>query len=152
MSDVSGLLKATDRAHLVSIGSAGEVCGQNGRNYSRVNGLRTVDVASFHDYTGAANADATWGGGNGLNDAAARAAALHKPIYVGECGIRSTIAPVNGDLASRAGYFGTKMAAQFGYSNLAAYLIWQFDLRGEAATGDGYVLGPKDPALRRQPF
>jgi endo-1,4-beta-mannosidase len=152
VSDVAGLLKATDPAHLVSIGSAGEVCGQNGPNYSRVNGLPTVDVASFHDYTGAANADGTWGGGNGLDDSAARAAALRKPIYVGECGIKSTTAPVNGHLAARAGYFGAKMAAQFGYRNLAAYLIWQFDLRGEAATGDGYVLGPKDPALRRQPL
>ncbi len=71
---------------------------------------------------------------------------------MGECGIKSTTAPVNGDPAARARYFGAKMAAQFGYGNLAAYLIWQFDLRGEAATGDGDVLGPRDPVLGRQPF
>ena len=152
VSDVAGLLKATDPAHLVSIGSAGEVCGQTGPDYSRVNGLPTVDIASFHDYTGATDAGGTWAGRNGLRNSAARAAALGKPIYVGECGIKSTTAPVNGNLAARARYFGAKMATQFRYGNLAAYLIWQFDLRGEAATRDPYVLGPRDPALRRRPF
>ncbi len=84
--------------------------------------------------------------------AAGRAGPGFRPPFSARTCEPSATAPVNGHLAARAGYFGAKMAAQFGSSNLAAYLIWQFDLRGEAATGDGYVLGPRDPALRRQPL
>jgi endo-1,4-beta-mannosidase len=139
VSDITGLMKANDPAHMTDAGTAGQVCGFNGADYSTVNGLSTVDICSHHDYTDPANAGGTWGGGNGLDSDSSRCAALGKPVYVGEEGIQKSVG-----LSTRAADFNGKFSAQFGYGNVAGITPWSFRLDNG---GDGYTWAGGDPSL-----
>jgi mannan endo-1,4-beta-mannosidase len=148
VTDMAGLVKGIDPNHLLSVGVAGNGnAGTIGSDYQTVHAIAGVDMCSFHDYEGATNAGA-FEANNGLNTRIPQAAAIGKPLYIGESGIHLTPAPpggAGGDPVVRAGYLNAKMAAQLAMRGVMGYLPWQFDLRGQGT--DDYNYPPADPAL-----
>ena len=105
-----------------------------------------IDLCSFHDYEGATNATA-FNQYNGLNVRIGQCAALDKPIYIGESGIRVTDVAVGGDLQLRASLLQAKMTAAFGMQGVVGYLPWHFDDRANGSSIDSFAYDPGDPAL-----
>lgn len=140
-ADVSGLIKGIDPNHLVSLGATGTGnCGINEGEYQTIMGISTIDLCSFHDYEGAANATAfeTW---NGLNIRIPQCAAINKPIYIGEVGASLNTV---GTPAARATYIDAKMAAQFAMQGVVGYIPWEW-YNTLTPTDEQY--GPGDPVL-----
>lgn len=145
VTDVTGVIKAADPNHMISLGVGGNGnAGTIGADYQTIHALSGLDLCSFHDYYGAANATA-FETNNGLNTRIPQAAAVNKPLYIGECGIHLNTAPVSGSASSRASYLDAKMSAQLAMQGMSGYLPWQFDLRGVGT--DDYNYPPADPAL-----
>lgn len=145
VTTVGDTIRANDPNHLISLGSAGAGgCGAIDTDYQTIHALPELDLCSFHDYYGAANAGAT-NSGNGLNVHGPQCAADNKPIFIGEVGIHLNTSPVNGSLTTRATYLGQKMSTQFGtYPGMVGYVPWHFDLRGYS---DDYNYSAGDPAM-----
>ncbi len=141
--DMVGVIKAVDANHLVSLGTAGGGgCGTSYTNYSYVH-AGAVDLCSYHDYgpPEAAMPGDEW---NGLAFRVEQAAALGKPLFIGEAGIDKALG-----LQQRASYFDAKIRAAFS-NGIDGYLIWH----GTADTGphDAYDVhngDPTDNVLRR---
>jgi endo-1,4-beta-mannosidase len=139
--DVSTAIKAIDRNHLVSLGTiGGGQCGTQGAEYQDVMSVRTIDLCEFHDYDFAA----TMPGDiyNGLQVRLNQCAALSKPLFVGEVGIRPS--DVGGTLAARASQLEGKLSAQFA-AGIVGALAWAWDKDGSTLTD--FDIGPGDPAL-----
>jgi endo-1,4-beta-mannosidase len=141
--DVGGLIKSIDHNHLVSFGTIGT--GQPGTanaDYQTVYASPSIDVAEVHDYStaGTTLAGDQW---NGLAVRFRQAAALGKPIIVGEFGNRlgSSGAATPAD---RAALFVQKVHTYFG-NGAAGALIWNFVPHPGGA--GSYDVGPGDPAL-----
>ena len=97
-ADVSGLIKSIDPHHLVSLGTLGTgQCGAQGGDYEDVMSVPTLDLCEYHDYQPGAMPGDQW---NGLQVRLDQCNALHKPLIVGEVGIRPS--DVGGTLAARA--------------------------------------------------
>ncbi len=80
---------------------------------------------------------------NGLRIRIRQCAALKKPMFVGEAGIRTGGATLEG----RASSFGRKFRAQFD-GGVVGILLW--DWRSSSKGGSsvrGYEIGPGDPVL-----
>ncbi|MHB8719330.1 MAG: cellulase family glycosylhydrolase [Candidatus Dormibacteria bacterium] len=146
--DVTGVIKANDPNHLVSLGTIGTgQCGaSSNEDYTYIH-AGAVDLCEYHDYfgPGAVPGDQWHGIGVRINDCHS----LNKPIFAGEVGIQASIAPdgstsgavTPSSLSLRATYFQQKLAGQFG-AGVVGFLIWQY------ATGprtDGYEVQPGDP-------
>lgn len=149
VADCAGKIKSIDTNHLVSIGTTGTgACGTDEANYGAIHDTPYVDLCSFHDYLGAANATAS-DTFNGLNTVVPQAAALGKPVYVGECGISLNNPAAGGNLGTRASLLNAKMSAQLAMQGVAGFLPWQFDERCPPyqSSGTEYRYGTADPAL-----
>jgi endo-1,4-beta-mannosidase len=153
--DTSSLLKSVDQNHLVSLGTIGSgQCGANGSAtaYQTLHSVATIDLCEYHDY-GAPNSPIPGDRWNGLQARLNDCASIGKPLFVGESGIATTQV---GSLAARAAAFASKFKAQFA-AGVVGELVWDWRTtsRGGSApnapatpgNGDGYEVGPGDPAL-----
>lgn len=142
-SDISALIKSVDPHHLVSIGTIGSgQCGAAGSAYQSLHALRYVDLCEYHDYTLSTMPGDKW---NGLKTRIAQCAADHKPLFVGESGIRTstTMTP-----ARRASLFHQKLYTQM-HAGVVGELLWDWRdaAHGGTSLSGGYEIGPADPVL-----
>lgn len=138
-ADVSGLIKAIDQNHLVSLGTLGTgQAGTENENFDRLHALDTIDVVEAHDYNRETEA---WPseGSNSINRAYLVAQSLNKPFFIGEAGIN-----VGNErtLQERADLFNAKIQAAFD-RGVAGYLIWKWE---EGCTS-GNCVAEGDPVL-----
>jgi mannan endo-1,4-beta-mannosidase len=139
-ADVSGVIKAVDPRHLVSVGSAGgDRCGTTGRDYLNLYALPTIDLCEYHDYETLSPIAA--GNEDGLRSRLAQCNLLGKPLFVGESGIPVKALP---SLSARAADFDGKFQAQFALG-VVGEIVWNWNLYGSRG---GYDVGPGDPALK----
>ena len=109
-TDVSGLVKSIDPNHLVSLGTiGGGQCGAQGAEYQDVHAVPTIDLCEYHDYQ--PNDPMPGDQWNGLQVRLDQCNALHKPLFVGETGIKPS--DVGGTLRARADALRAKLDAQF---------------------------------------
>lgn len=156
--DIAGVLKAADPQHLVTLGTqANGAFGTSGRDFTDIYALPGLDFAEAHDWAfygsdteplpGSVDGrlpDASSPGCTALDAkiacSFARAAALGKPLVVGEAGIRATDGPARD---RRARLFRAKLDAAFA-GGAAGYLVWQLNPQQT----DGYAVAPSgDPLL-----
>jgi hypothetical protein len=126
---------------LVSLGTLGSgQCGAQGADYQDVMSVPSLDLCEYHDYqpTDPIPGD-QW---NGLQVRLDQCNALHKPLVVGEVGIKPS--DVGGTFAARAQTLQAKLWAQFN-AGVVGELAWAWDKDG--STLDNYDIGPGDPAL-----
>ncbi len=158
-ADMAGVIKAADPHHLVTLGTqANGAFGTSGRDFTDIYSLPGLDFAEVHDWAFyGSDTEALPGSAGGRLPAAtspgctaldakiacsfARAAALGKPLVVGEAGIRATDAPAR---SRRAQLFRGKIDAAFS-GGAAGYLVWQLN----PTQTDGYAVAPSrsDPLL-----
>ena len=140
--DVGSLVKSTDPHHLLSLGTlgAGE-CGIVGDDYQRVYSVASLDLCEYHDYA-SPQSNPTGDGVNSLPRRIQQCAALGKPLFVGEMGIR-----LSGSMAApeRAALFKARLNAQR-EAGVAGSLLWDW-CDGSHRAYSGYEIGPGDPAL-----
>ena len=140
-SDVSGLVKAIDPDHLLSLGTiGGGQCGTSGSQYQDVHALPNIDLCEYHDYT--PNQAIPGDRFNGLSVRIDQCAALDKPLFIGETGIRPIDA--GGTFDDRSVALRTKVATQFRLG-IDGVVAWDYSPGG--STLDNYDLGPFDPAI-----
>jgi mannan endo-1,4-beta-mannosidase len=134
--DIAGLVRAIDPTTPVSLGSGGTESWTRDGGYRRETAL--ADWATAHDY---GNPDEPLPGNvrSNMKDAAA----LRKPFYVGESGIRES---TNCDSVQRADQLRAKMQAAFA-AGASGYLLWAYaeDREGEKC---GFDFGPASPIMR----
>jgi hypothetical protein len=137
--DVSSVIKAHDPDHLVSLGTGGNGnCGLIEDDYAKVQALPGIDLCSYHDYWGAQVALST-DPYNGIQRRITQCAALGKPIYAGEVGIK--LQDVT-SLQQRADLLAQKRVAQLA-AGVDGFLAWNW----ARASDVDYRIGPGDPAL-----
>jgi mannan endo-1,4-beta-mannosidase len=140
-ADVSGVVKAADANHLVSLGTMGNgQCGADRGEYKDVHSIRTLDMCEYHDYHRplVAIPGDRW---NGLQVRIDQCRALNKPFIIDESGI--TPRSVRG-LAQRAAAFKAKFTARRA-EGVDGELIWAWNAAGPRP--DRYNVGPGDPVL-----
>jgi hypothetical protein len=140
-ADVSGLIRAIDPNHLISLGTlGGGQCGTQADDYQAVMSIPTLDLCEYHDYTpGQLVPGDQW---NGLQRRIDQCNALGKPLIVGELGIRPT--DVAGTFADRGKVLSDKLCAQL-TAGVAGILVWNWDRNGSLL--DNFDVGPSDPVL-----
>lgn len=144
-SDMASVVKHIDSNHLLNIGtSGGGQCGAVYRDYQTLYSIPAVDICEYHDY-GSPTDSMPGDQWNGLQFRIDQCAALGKPIFVGEVGIKTTDA---GSLSTRASDFNAKLAAWYS-AGVSGALLWNFVPPHDSAYGGGsdYDLLPGDPAL-----
>jgi mannan endo-1,4-beta-mannosidase len=138
-ADVGGLIKSLDPNHLVSLGTIGSgQCGSSYTDFGTLHALPVIDLCEVHDYAPGAMPGDQW---NGLAFRLAQCAALGKPLFVGETGLKDL------SLVDRAAAFDAKFATQFG-AGVVGELVW--DLRDDAHGGSsttGFEASPADPLV-----
>ena len=140
--DVGGLIRSTDRNHLIGLGTTAGECGSNESDYQTIHASAAIDICDYHDY-GQPYAPLPGDQYSGLQVSISRCHALAKPIVVGETGIHYLqISPAT--LAERALLFQQKFSAQFA-AGVAGELIWDWSIY--APSGGDYELGPADPSF-----
>jgi mannan endo-1,4-beta-mannosidase len=142
-TDMADLVKSIDTRHLLSVGTIGSgQCGTAGAEYRALHAIRGVDLCEYHDYSLDTVPGDAW---NGLAERVSECAALGKPLFVGETGVKPSNA--GGTLTGRATLMRSKLAAQFD-AGVAGELVW--DWRSAAEGGSSltdYDVGPGDPVL-----
>jgi hypothetical protein len=124
--DMTSVIKAHDRHHLVDLGVPGRCAAGNPADYRAVvSGL--LDVADvWHDYGNVTVAMAPM-----MQERLEVLHALHRPAYIGESGICADVA-ANGtctgivspeSLAQRASFFDRKLSAGF-QAGICGYMVW----------------------------
>lgn len=144
--DVGGMVKKIDRHHLLSLGDIPGYCGDSGSDYGTLGAVPAVDVCDYHDY-GAPTSPMGATGSNGLQAAIDFCHADGKPLMVAETGI---LVESPSQLASRAGEFRAKFAAQF-QAGVVGELMWSWvnaSTYVTPATAEDYGIGPADPSLK----
>lgn len=158
-TDIAAVIRSADRRHLITVGTQSNGApGASGPDFSAVYGLSQISFAEVHDwgYWGS-DTQPMPGGVNSKPPAAtsrecaaanapvgcsfARAAALDKPLVIGEAGMRG----VSGhDRELRASRLRAKLDAAFA-AGASGYLIWSVT----TAETDGYDLrvGTGDPLM-----
>lgn len=143
--DVGSLVKRLDPNHLVSLGTISGQCGSNEADYLVVYGSPFIDLCDYHDYnfpnSPMGNTDHT----NGLPLTLGRATALHKPLMVGEMGIRWD-ALSTATRAYRAKLLDAKLSAQLS-AGVAGVLLWSWSDTLSDQPYRSYEIAPRDPAL-----
>jgi mannan endo-1,4-beta-mannosidase len=144
--DTAGvLIHSLDSNHLVSSGLQGSgQCGTAGAEYQTLHQSAGIDVASVHDYY--AGTDAMGGDQwNGIQVRINQAAAVNKPIFVGEVGINASAS--GGSLptfSQRRDQFKAKMDAQIG-AGIAGYMPWTWH---KTQSTTEYYISFNDPTLQ----
>lgn len=137
-ADISTLIKSIDRNHLVSLGTigTGQPGAQGSEEYRHLHSIPSIDILEYHDYdpTQVFPSD----GWNRLKERLEDAAALGKPLFVGESGISLTDYSAD----QRAGIFDAKMEAAFN-NGVTGYLVWIY--RDARSTNDPYSFNFQDP-------
>lgn len=146
---VGGEIHRLDPAHLVESGALGSgQCGMVWTDYQTVHASAGIDVASVHDY-GADTVALPGDQWNGEQERLTQAAALDKPIIVGEMGIRaSDTASGCTSTATRASELQHKIdaARSAGFSGTA---VWDWLPSTAPDGGCTYDVKPGDPFLNR---
>lgn len=157
--DIASVIRSADPNHLITVGTQSNGApGASGRDFAAVYGLPSISFAEVHDwgYWGSDTAPMPGGEGSTPPNASspecsalnapigcsfALAAALGKPLVVGEAGMKGTTAA---ERDVRAGLLRAKMDAAFA-AGAAGYLIWSVT----TADTDGYdvLTSRKDPLL-----
>ncbi|HEX2782196.1 MAG TPA: hypothetical protein VHN36_01325, partial [Ilumatobacteraceae bacterium] len=141
-ADVSGLIKATDPNHLVSLGTLGSgQCGAANAEYSDVHDVATIDLCEYHDY-GSPATPMPGDQDNGLAKRIEQCNLLGKPVFIGEAGIDPS--RVGGSLQDRADAFAAKRDTQFA-EGVVGFLAWAWD--SDWSTLNDYDISPRDPLL-----
>lgn len=139
-TDVSGMIKAIDRFHLVSLGTIGSgQCGAQFTDYKSLHDIESVDLCEFHDYSTETMPGDQW---NGLAFRLQQCAELGKPLFIGETGVNPQW--LDGTLAARAALFDTKLSTQFG-AGVVGIVLWAWNAFGSST--EIYDIGPGDPVL-----
>ncbi len=139
---VGGMIHSIDPAHQVESGLFGEGnCGTADGDYSYVGASPGIDVLAYHDYypPGQVEGGDQW---NGIAVRIAQAAALHKPILVGEDGIVAGTG-CGETLNQRAAAFEARSQAQFA-AGAMGMLLWNWE---QSPSNCSYDIGPGDPSL-----
>ncbi len=140
-SDVSGVIKAADPNHLVSLGTIGTgQCGASGPEYHDVHNIPTIDICEYHDY-GSPTTPIPGDQWNGLLNRISICNGLDKPIIIGESGINPSDV---GGYQGRAAAFKAKFEQEFG-AGVDGIIPWAWDING--STPNDYDIGPGDPLL-----
>jgi plastocyanin len=135
-------IRGYDPNHLISLGTIGSgQCGASGAEYQELHSIPNIDLCEYHDYSLDAMPGDQW---NGLQVRLDQCAALGKPLFVGETGIKPT--DVGGMLEDRSALFDLKFSTQFA-AGAVGELMW--DYSRTPSTFNDYDIGPGDPALRR---
>lgn len=133
-------VRARDPRTLITAGfTGGGQCGTQGDEYQFVSASPYVDVVQYHDY-GADGVPLPGDQWNGLARRLEQAAALGKPLLVGEIG---ELAGSCAAIEDRASHIGAKIQGQRD-AGAAGALLWAFvpDPRPAECT---YDIGPTDP-------
>lgn len=139
--DMAAAIKAEDPLHLVSLGTIGTgQFGTSGGRYQVVHSGANIDLCEMHDYVAAE--DIIGDQWNGMQLRLDQAAALGKPLFIGETGIDPTAV---GGLGARATRFAQKWNAQK-TAGVQGWLPWEWRNSGNTG-GDTYVFEPDDPLL-----
>jgi len=134
--DIAALIKSIDTNHLVCVGSLGiQQCGILGDDYQTLHSGSNIDICEYHDYAYPSEAMPT--GSSKLSHRLTQAAALGKPIFVGEMAMDQAE-------ANRTTWMTSKINTQFA-QGVAGYLLWNW-VRG-ASPGTWYEIGLNDPVL-----
>jgi len=151
---VGGEVHRLDPGHLIGSGViGGGQCGSQGDSYRTMHASPGIDVASYHDYM---HDDERMPGDiwNGLQVRLDQAAALNKPLIVGEAGILASVS-VEGCVttAQRRDKFRAKLDAQFP-AGIDGFLPWAREYSTPPACTYGIVGGvdPTETLLRDYPL
>jgi mannan endo-1,4-beta-mannosidase len=138
--DVVGAeVKRLDPNHLVESGSGGgQQCGWAGGDFATVSASPGIDVASFHDYEGGVLP-------SDFNNRLPQAAALGKPLLVGEVGLEGGDVAGCASLGARAAQAAAKIDAMLG-AGAAGMFFWDWvpNPQTSACTLD---VGSSDPIM-----
>ena len=158
-TDIASVIRSVDHDHLITVGTQGNGApGASGPDFKAVYALPQIDLAEVHDWGYWGNDDSPMPGGTGATppDAGspkcqttdapigcsfANAAALDKPLFVGESGMFGRTAD---ERTSRATRMRAKMDAAF-QAGAAGYLVWSINTK----LTDGYdiLTGDDDPLI-----
>jgi hypothetical protein len=140
--DIAGLIKSIDTNHLVSIGTIGSgQCGSAGSAYKTLHATAGVDLCEYHDYSTVAMPGDQW---NGLATRISQCAALGKPVFVGESGVKTADV---GLITDRGSLFTQKVQTQM-QAGVVGELLWDWrDAAHGGSSTTGYEIGAGDPAL-----
>src|SRR6185369_5929417 len=145
-TDVAGLVKSIDGRHLVSLGTIGSgQCGASGDDYLTVHEPAAIDVCEYHWYPAKGTGWPSFPGDqwNGLLRRLDQAAALGKPLFVGEMGLR--LGEFGGDRSARAATLGRVIGDQR-LAGVVGHLPWAWCSASEPAYED-FLYQPGDPAI-----
>ena len=141
--DMAALIKGIDPNHLVSLGTIGS--GQRGAanptEYRALHASPNIDLLEYHDYAPSpGDYDAIQ---PQLSARLADAAALGKPLFVGEVGIR--LGELGGDRSRRAALMNAKVTEQFA-AGVVGFLPWAW-ANSSGQVYEDYLYTTSDPAL-----
>jgi hypothetical protein len=142
-------IHAIDARALVSNGLlGGDQCGIAGTDYQTVAAAPGVDVTSVHDYGQPAVPEPIW-----VSDDVTAAAAVTKPLIVGEAGIPAygSSEPAGApcvSLTDRVTDFQNKMNADFA-AGVSGFLAWSWEQNSgvNSCAGYDYDITPSDPFI-----
>lgn len=139
--DMSTAIKAIDSNHIISLGTIGSgQCGTSGSRYQTVHEPANIDVCEMHDYV--PNENVFGDQFNGMPVRLQQAAALGKPLFVGESGLDPSAV---GGTTARATRYTEKLTAQF-MAGVIGVVAWEWRNAGQTG-GDPYVIPAGDPAI-----
>lgn len=135
-------IQRLDPQHPVESGTiGGGQCGTSWTNYVLLGSSPGIDVLSYHDYSNAVMPGDQW---NGLELHIRQAAALNKPLIVGESGMLAANSAGCTSDTERAASLTAKIRGQLA-AGVAAVLPW--DWVPSLAGGCSYDVGPGDPLV-----
>ena len=157
--DIVGVIKSVDTRHLITVGTQSNGApGASGPDFTAVYSVAGVDLAEVHDWGYWGSDQSPMPGGEGANPPAADApacrarnapvgcsfalaAALDKPLFVGEAGIMGR---TEQERTTRATLLRAKMDAAFG-AGAVGYLVWSVN----TGITDGYdvLINDNDPLI-----
>ncbi len=140
---VGSEIHALDPDHLVESGTIGSgQCGTSGADFAAVSSSPGIDVLSYHDYNGPVPLGGDqW---NGLGLRLQQAAAMGKPLIVGEVGLSAGAGQACVTPGERARQFRAKEQGQLG-AGVSGLLAWNWESSPPAGCSlDTY---PGDPLM-----
>jgi mannan endo-1,4-beta-mannosidase len=158
-TDVAAQIRSVDTHHLLTVGTQSNgALGASGPDFTAVYGLPQIDLAEVHDWGYWGSDQSPMPGGDGPKPPAAdsaecaqldakvacsfaRAAALDKPLFVGEAGIFGRTAV---ERATRATELRAKMDAAFA-AGAVGYLVWSINT--EITDGYDILITDHDPLI-----
>lgn len=158
-TDIAAQIRSVDTHHLLTVGTQSNgALGASGPDFTAVYGLPQIDLAEVHDWGYWGSDQSPMPGGNGADPPAADsaeckqrdakvgcsfalAAALDKPLFVGEAGI---VGRTVAERATRATELRAKMDAAFA-AGAVGYLVWSINT--EITDGYDILITDHDPLI-----